>query len=69
MIAKVRECIYPESVNCRGCSHSYNPALYDGGCKLHYETGGGAKSLEAQKLETAAQPDTKNRKIDKGGGY
>lgn len=37
MIEKVKECIYPESTDCRGCSHSYNPALYDGGCKLFYE--------------------------------
>ena len=36
-IKKVRECIYPNSVNCLGCIWSYNPSLFDGGCKLHYE--------------------------------
>ena len=36
MTQRVKECIHPEKDNCRGCSHSYNPALYDGGCKLHY---------------------------------
>ena len=29
--------------------------------------GGGAKSLEALELETAAQPRTNYRKLDKGG--
>ena len=33
---------------------------------LHYE-GGGAKSLEALELETAAQPRTNYRKLDRGG--
>ena len=61
---KVAECIYPDRP-CRGCSQSYNPSLYDGGCMLHH--GGGAVSLPASDLETAAQPDTENRKIDKGG--
>ena len=32
---------------------------------LHYE-GGGAKSLEALELETAAQPRTNYRKLDRG---
>lgn len=39
---RVEECVYPESVSCRGCSYSYRPDLYDGGCKLHYEQGGTA---------------------------
>ena len=61
---KVAECIYPDRP-CRGCSQSYNPSLYDGGCMLHH--GGGAKSLDALELETAAKPRTKNRELDKGG--
>ena len=61
--AKVAECIYPDRP-CRGCSQSYNPARYDGGCMLH--SGGGAKSLEALELETAAQPRTNYRKLDRG---
>lgn len=61
---KVAECIYPDRP-CRGCSQSYNPARYDGGCMLH--SGGGAKSLEALELETAAQPRTNYRKLDRGG--
>lgn len=86
MTDRVAECIYPERKSCRGCSQSYNPARYDGGCMLHYEgggkgvtkrytlggcmlhyEGGGAKSLEALELETAAQPRTNYRKLDKGG--
>lgn len=62
---KVAECIYPDRP-CRGCSQSYNPSLYDGGCMLHYE-GGGAKSQGETQTETAAQPRTNYRKIDKGG--
>lgn len=34
---RVEECVYPANVSCRGCSYSYRPDLYDGGCKLHYE--------------------------------
>ena len=33
---KVDECIHPDRVSCRGCEHSFNPSLFDGGCKLHY---------------------------------
>lgn len=63
---RVAACIYPDSTSCRGCSYSFNPALFDGGCMLHYE-GGGAKSLEALELETAAQPRTNYHKLDRGG--
>lgn len=58
MTQKVKECVYPESKNCRGCSHSFNPSLYDGGCMLHYRTGGGAVSLEEKNTKTAEEPDT-----------
>lgn len=34
---RVEECVFPEYVSCRGCSHSYRPDLSDGGCKLHFE--------------------------------
>lgn len=34
---RVAECVFPGYVSCRGCSYSYRPDLYDGGCKLHYE--------------------------------
>lgn len=60
---KVAECIYPDRP-CRGCSQSYNPSLYDGGCMLHH--GGGAKSLEALELETAAQPHAQKEHIQTG---
>lgn len=62
---KVAECIYPERKSCRGCSQSYNPARYDGGCMLHYE-GGGAKSLEALELETVGQPNAQKERIQTG---
>jgi hypothetical protein len=65
MTDRVAECIYPERKSCRGCSQSYNPARYDGGCMLHYE-GGGAKSLEALELETAAQPNAQKEHIQTG---
>ena len=45
MTQKVKECVYPESKNCRGCM-------------LHYRTGGGAKSLEEKNTKTAEEPDT-----------
>jgi len=63
MIAKVKECIYPENTDCRGCSHSYNPALYDGGCKLFYEGVGASKSLQHTRAETVEQSHAQNRKI------
>lgn len=47
MIERVQECICPERKSCRGCSYSYNPALYDGGCKLYYE-GVGAGQISSQ---------------------
>ena len=34
---RVDECVYPGNVSCRGCSYSYRPDLYDGGCKLYFE--------------------------------
>lgn len=27
---RVAACIYPDSTSCRGCSYSFNPALFDG---------------------------------------
>ena len=65
MTDRVAECIYPERKSCRGCSQSYNPARYDGGCMLHYE-GGGAKSLEALELETVGQPNAQKEHIQTG---
>ena len=59
--ARVEECIFPENVSCRGCSHSYRPDLYDGGCRLHYER-------IRQRRETAGEPNTATPKlIEKGG--
>ena len=37
MNKRVNECTYPERVSCRGCPYSYNPALSDGGCMLHFD--------------------------------
>lgn len=36
----VKECVYPTRGSCKGCEHSRDPALYDGGCKLHIKSGG-----------------------------
>ena len=63
---KVKECIYPIRNSCRGCSHSYNPALYDGGCMLHYAGQGEGESLQAAESETVAQPRVNFRKIQRG---
>lgn len=67
MTDRVAECIYPERKSCRGCSQSLNPARYDGGCMLYYGRGR-AVSLPESGTETAAQTDTKNRELDRGGG-
>lgn len=37
MTERVKECIYPRKDNCRDCEQSYEPRLFDGGCRLHYE--------------------------------
>ena len=65
MTDRVEACVYPERKSCRGCNYSYKPSLFDGGCRLAYE-GGGAKSHGETQTETAAQPDAKNRELDKG---
>lgn len=63
---KVKECIYPRRNSCRGCSHSINSALYDGGCNLHYAGQGEGESLQAVERETVAQPCVNFRKIQRG---
>jgi hypothetical protein len=56
MTDRVSECIYPESSSCRGCSQSFNPELYDGGCMLHYnQTGSGKAARTGDDLETTAR--------------
>ena len=65
MTDRVAECIYPERKSCRGCSQSYNPARYDGGCMLHYE-GGGAKSLREARAETVGQLHAQKERIQTG---
>lgn len=32
----ISKCIYPDRGSCKGCEHSIDPTLYDGGCKLMY---------------------------------
>ncbi len=36
MKSVIEECIYRERKSCRGCEHSMNPELSDGGCRLLY---------------------------------
>lgn len=62
---KVKECIYPSRSSCRGCSHSYNPDLHDGGCMLHYAGHGEGEALQAAESETVAQPRVNFRKIQR----
>lgn len=33
------DCEHPDQVGCKGCKYSYDPRLFDGGCKLIYEEG------------------------------
>lgn len=44
---RVDECVYPGRTSCRGCSYSYRPDLYDGGCRLCNER------ILRQRAETA----------------
>ena len=48
MTERVAECRYPEANSCKGCSWSYNSALYDGGCMLHYENSRGEKNPQTK---------------------
>ncbi len=66
MTQKVKECVYPESKNCRGCSHSFNPSLYDGGCMLHYRTGGGENLQREPERRTPGSFTHKKRIIKRG---
>lgn len=52
---RVAACIYPDSTSCRGCSYSFNPALFDGGCMLQYGAQGDSKSLQPDKRTTAGE--------------
>lgn len=55
---RVAACIYPDSTSCRGCSYSFNPTLFDGGCMLQYGAQGDSKSLQgAQGDSKSLQPD------------
>lgn len=33
---KIKECLRPSKRDCRACIFSYNPGLFDGGCKLPF---------------------------------
>lgn len=33
---RIEECREPQNKSCRYCDYSFNPELYDGGCKLMY---------------------------------
>lgn len=35
---RVSQCAYPDRYGCRGCEHSFNPALFDGGCRLAFDS-------------------------------
>ena len=56
--AKVAECIYPDRP-CRGCSQSYNPALYDGGCMLHDKNGNESGKKTRGERRTNGQTERK----------
>lgn len=63
---RVAACIYPDSTSCRGCSYSFNPALYDGGCMLQYGAQGDSKSLQPDKRTTAGERHEENSEIKWG---
>ena len=64
---RVAACIYPDSTSCRGCSYSFNPVLFDGGCMLQYGAQGDSKSLQPDKRTTAGNATKKIAKSN--GGY
>lgn len=64
---RVAACIYPDSTSCRGCSYSFNPALFDGGCMLQYGAQGDSKSLQPDKRTTAGERHEEIAKSN--GGY
>lgn len=63
---RVAACIYPDSTSCRGCSYSFNPALFDGGCMLQYGVQGDSKSLQPDKRTTAGERHEENSEIKRG---
>ena len=63
---RVAACIYPDSTSCRGCSYSFNPALFDGGCMLQYGAQGDSKSLQPYKRTTAGERHEENSEIKRG---
>ena len=64
---RVAECIHPERKSCRGCSESLDPALYDGGCMLHYGERGG-KNLHTRRPGQRSE-DTTQKSANSNGGY
>jgi len=46
-IQKPDECIRPDSTNCRGCSMSFAPELYDGGCMAQKREQGAEEYIPA----------------------
>lgn len=63
---RVAACIYPDSTSCRGCSYSFNPALFDGGCMLQYGAQGDSKSLQPDKRTTEGERHEENSEIKRG---
>lgn len=63
---RVAACIYPDSTSCRGCSYSFNPALFDGGCMLQYGAQGNSESLQPDKRITAGERHEENSEIKRG---
>lgn len=70
MTDRVAECVHPEAGSCRCCNWSYEPSLFDGGCKLHYEREadgmGGLKSPPPPETDNEAERNANERKIKRG---
>ena len=70
MTDRVAECVHPEAGSCMGCNWSYEPSLFDGGCKLHYEREadgmGGLKSPPPPETDNKAERPANERKIKRG---
>lgn len=66
MITIPAYCIHPEreGKTCRGCEESFEPALFDGGCRLSGK-GGGLETLLPFLLGTVKQPRVNFRKIQR----
>lgn len=68
MITIPAYCIHPEreGKTCRGCEESFEPALFDGGCRLSGKGGGAGNSapLSPRNRQTTPREFSQNSKTE-----